>query len=318
LGPGVVQRGPPRVALGLVGVGRWGKRILATLEGLPDVELIALCSRGTARTAGAKPERFDRWQDLISARACAGLIVATPPDVHVPIALKALEAGMAVMIEKPLALSLREASRLQERVKAREGCPAVVVDHVHLFAPAYERLKSLIRSPIVAIRTRGCSSEPWRPYSSLFDFAPHDLSMVLDLLGVLPDDTTSRVVFEMTNETIDGPKLHQLFEIEMTFGSARVSCLVGNASSTKERYLEVSCENGDRLVYDDMQSVHKLTLNEKPIVVDAEKPLKNALAVFAAAVRGELDPRCGLDLAMKVQTVLERCATRSSSSGPVA
>jgi predicted dehydrogenase len=266
---------------------------------------------------GEKPERFDRWQDLIAARTCAGLIVATPPDTHVAIAMKALEADMAVMIEKPLALSLREASRLQRWVKAGEQCPAVLVDHVHLFAPAYERLKSLIRSPIVAIRTRGCSSEPWRPYSSLFDFAPHDLSMVLDLVGMLPDHTTSRVISETTNETVDGPRVHQLFDIEMTFGSVRVSCLVGNASSTKERYLEVSCENGDRLVYDDMQSVHKLTLNDKPVDVNAEKPLKNALAVFAAAVRGERDPRCGLDLAMKVQAVLERCATRSSI-GPVA
>jgi predicted dehydrogenase len=222
----------------------------------------------------------------------------------VAIALRALEAGLAVMIEKPLALSLKEATQLSDYAASLRPYPPILLDHTHLFAPAYQKLKSSIRSPILEIRTRGCSFEPWRPYSSLFDFGPHDLSMVLDLMGSLPERSACRVISEITHETKNGPKLHQLFRIEMTFKSARATCIVGNASPTKARYLEVVCENGDRLVYDDTQEEAKLRINDCPVDIAKHRSLTMAMIVFRDATLGIEDQRCGLSLGLLVQTVL--------------
>jgi predicted dehydrogenase len=307
LGTGSVQRGAARVALGLVGVGRWGRRIIATIDCLPDAELVAICSQTRPPLGDRAIPWFARWEDLIASGQCDGIVVASPPETHVPIALGALGAGLAVMIEKPLALSLNDATHLSDYAASLTPCPPMLLDHTHLFAPAYQKLKSSIRSPILEIRTRGCSFEPWRPYSSLFDFGPHDLSMVLDLMGSLPERSACRVVSEITRETTNGPKLHQLFRIEMTFGSARATCIVGNASPNKARYLEVVCENGDRLVYDDTQEEAKLRINDSVVNTAKSRSLTMAMIVFTDAALGIEDRRCGLSLGVRIQTVLETC-----------
>jgi predicted dehydrogenase len=300
-----VQRGDTvGIRLGLVGAGRWGRRIIDTVSALPDCELAAICTRGPAPHDGGDVPWFARWQDLVATGGCDGVIIATPPEAHVPIALEALGAGLAVMIEKPLALGLADAKRLADFVASRPSCPAVLVDHTHLFAPAYQALKSGLRSPIVEIRTRGCSFEPWRPYSSLYDFGPHDLAMVLDLFGSPPDLVACRLLSEVTRDA----RVHQLFGIELAFGPARVSCVVGNAAPEKARRLEVLCENGDRFVYDDLQpSSDKLRIDDRAVALPADRPLALAIAAFARSIRGPRDPRCGLDLSMKVQAVLEEC-----------
>jgi predicted dehydrogenase len=278
--------------------------VAETLRSHSGAELAAICSRhAPSFDLGGAPWFVD-WQDLVGSGRCDGVVVASPPETHVPIALGALDAGLAVMIEKPLALSLADAGRLDELVAHRASAPVVLVDLVHLFAPAYQTLKSRLRSPVVEVRSRGCSFEPWRPYSSLYDYGPHDLSMVLDIAAAAPDRTTCRLLDALEREG----RTHQLFEIEMTLGEIRATCVVGNGAPRKERLLEVSCTNGDRLVYDDTQPADKLRVNDEPVPVAADRPLALAIAAFVASIRGERDPRCGLGLAMKVQAALEECA----------
>jgi predicted dehydrogenase len=245
----------------------------------------------------------------VASGRCDGVVVASPPDTHVPIALGAVGAGLAVMIEKPLAVSLAEAQRLDARLAAVSPAPVVLVDHVHLFAPAYQTLKSRLRSPVAEVRSRGCSFEPWRPYSTLYDYGPHDLSMVLDIAAAPADRTTCRLLDTIEREG----RTHQLFEIAMTLGEIRATCVVGNGASRKERLLDVSCRNGDRLVYDDTQPIEKLRVNDEPVAIAADRPLALALAAFVESIRGERDPRCGLGLAMRVQAALEACRCFSAA-----
>ncbi len=305
MGERSVQRGSGiGVRLGLVGAGRWGRRIIEAVGSVADAEFAAICTRGRPSLEGGDVPWFARWQDLVAAGGCDGVIIASPPETHVPIALEALDAGLAVMIEKPLALGLADAKRLADFAASRPSCPAILVDHTHLFAPAYQTLKSRLRSPILEIRTRGCSFEPWRPYSSLYDFGPHDLSMVLDLIATSPDVVACRLLSEVTRDA----HAHQLFDIDLAFGRAGASCVVGNAAPEKERRFEVVCENGDRFVYDDMQPPSdKLRMGDRPLTLPPDRPLTLAIDAFAHSIRGTRDPRCGLDLPMKVQAVLEEC-----------
>jgi predicted dehydrogenase len=301
-----LQRGAPSIVrLGLVGAGRWGFRIAETLRSLPGVELAAISSRHAPSFDRGGALWFERWQDLVGSGRCDGVVVASSPDTHVAIALGALDAGLAVMIEKPLALSLAEARRLANDVASRVAPAVVLVDHIHLFARAYEAMKSRLRSPVTEIRSYGCSFEPWRPYSSLFDYGPHDVSMVLDLAGRGADRTSCRLLHAIEREG----QTHELFEIAMTLGDVHATSVVGNGAARKERLLEVSCANGDRLVYDDAQADDKLRVNGEPVPVPSDRPLARAITAFVRSMEGERDPRCGLALAMDVQTVLETCAT---------
>jgi len=120
------------VKLGLIGLGRWGRNCMATMRTIPGLRL--------ARAADPDPSTHTwvnggevalDWRDLLEAGDLDGIIVATPPRHHVEIARAAVEAGLPVLVEKPLALSSGEAAGLLALAEELGGF--VLVDHIHLF-----------------------------------------------------------------------------------------------------------------------------------------------------------------------------------------
>jgi predicted dehydrogenase len=113
-----------RVRVGVVGTSWWAE--LMHLPGLsrhPRAQLRALCGRdrGRAEALAAKyavPHVFTDYRDLISHGELDTLVVATPDDLHYPVTMAALEAGLHVLCEKPLALSAEEARAMYERAEA--------------------------------------------------------------------------------------------------------------------------------------------------------------------------------------------------------
>ncbi|TSC72506.1 MAG: oxidoreductase [Parcubacteria group bacterium Gr01-1014_38] len=161
------------ITLGLIGRGRWGSNIRRTLEQLPGCQLKYVETRG--------------WKRLVSARDLGGVLIATPGSTHAEIALPFIERGIPTFIEKPLTTSLRDALRLQ-RAAEKSGA-LVFVGHVHLYSPAYRTAKKLARHAgrIRFLTAEGMNNGPYREdMSALWDWAPHDLAMVLDLLGESP------------------------------------------------------------------------------------------------------------------------------------
>jgi len=104
------------VRLGLIGAGRWGRAYIRTLAELDGLSLKWVSSRNP-ETKTFVPDTCsvtEDWRDLMTAENIDGIIVATPPASHAEIALTAIEQGHAVMVEKPLTLSLQEAEHLLE------------------------------------------------------------------------------------------------------------------------------------------------------------------------------------------------------------
>ena len=130
------------IRLGLIGAGRWGRNYIRTINGLPGVRLARLASRNpdSARLIPTGCSIFTDWREMLSSRDLDGVIVATPPHLHAEMAFAAIDAGLAVLIEKPLTLSVAEAHALRER--ARERGVLAMVDHTHLFNPAFRALKA--------------------------------------------------------------------------------------------------------------------------------------------------------------------------------
>jgi predicted dehydrogenase len=151
------------VRLALVGLGRWGKNIQRTLEALPDVELVSV-------------------EDDID-----GVLIATPGSTHAEVALPFIERGLPVFIEKPLATSMADAQKIAEAA-AKSGAQ-IFVGHIHLYNPAYLKVKELLPSlgDIRLLYFEGMNNGPYRDdMSALWDWAPHDVVVALDLLGSEP------------------------------------------------------------------------------------------------------------------------------------
>jgi len=254
----------------LIGSGAWGKNYIKTLQNF-DIEL-------------SVANRYN-WKQLIDKKP-NGVIVCTPPQFHTEIARYSLEYNIPTMIEKPLSLSLEDA-------KSLNGFSApILVNHIHLFSEQYENIKKKISvNNITHISSQGFNIGPYRDYSSLWDYGPHDLSMILDILGRTPDLVNANKY--ITNNGA-------MYSIDMTFGKITTKSLVGNGGSFKQRLLSI--DSHQKFVYDDS-------------IPSKTKPLSNALEVFIKSINGGHDYRLGLDLSFMIIDILERCSKKCEILG---
>jgi predicted dehydrogenase len=297
--------------LGLVGAGRWGRNYIRTIASLPGLRLSRLAS-GNPESAGLVPTGcaiFADWRDLVGSGELDGLIVAAPPATHAQIASAAIEAGLPVLIEKPLTLDLDEARMLLERAKAH-GSLAMAA-HTHLCHPAYRALKSRLPGfgAVREIRSEASNVGPFRRDAPvLWDWGAHDVAMCLDLLGTMPERAKAAIVETRAVESSKG----ETVDIELGFaGGISATTRVSNLLP-KRRVFSVRCAKAT-LTYNDLVP-EKLTIEAQgsalpqPVKIPADLPLTVVVREFAAAIAaGSADPS-SLELGVAVVAVLARCA----------
>ena len=297
------------IRLGLIGAGRWGRNYINTIAALESVRLVRLASRNPAsrELVGPECEVSTDWRHFIDAGNLDGVIVATPPSLHAEMTIAAVAAGIPVLVEKPLTLELREAIALRDEVRSRNGL--VMVDHTHLFHPAFEELKR--QAPrlgtIRAIEAEAGARGPYRAdVPVLWDWGPHDVAMCLDLLQRSPRDVRAS---REAHERVGGAEAETI-RLDLAFGDGLQARIRLSNLIDKTRRFAARCDAGV-LVYDDMAR-DKLVLEREgkamPIEVSPELPLSRVVKAFAAAISARKDRTGSLDLAVEVVAVLERCA----------
>jgi predicted dehydrogenase len=219
----------------------------------------------------------------------------------------ALRSGKPVLVEKPLTLNAAEADTLLELSEAA-GVP-VLVDHIHLFSHAYEVLKGEIAriGPVQKIISCAGNRGPVRSDASvLWDWAPHDLAMCLDLIGAEP---VTIKIERLEQEKMD-EGVGERLALGLVFPSgvkARIE--VSNISPKKMRRFEVIGEKGS-LIYDDLAD-HKLkhvhgTNKIDEITIGNDPSLKRLVLAFADLIRSERSQHPSLKLGVSITHLLER------------
>ncbi len=170
----------------VVGCGQWGRNHVRTLASLGA--LCAISDTDEARAAGLSAEYGVPAMPLDALLEPGGpgaLVLALPPRLHAPIGQRALAAGKDLLIEKPIALNARDAER--SVALAREHKRILMVGHVLRFHPVFEEMgRQIAAGRIGALRhivaTR-LGLGRFLGMDVVWDLAPHDLSLVLDLAG---------------------------------------------------------------------------------------------------------------------------------------
>jgi predicted dehydrogenase len=104
-----------RLKIGVVGAGTWGKNHVRTVAGLADAELTAVCdtdAKVRERVARQYPAALVTGEVPALLEAVDAVIVASPAATHAAVARQAIEAGKPVLVEKPFALSARDAEEV--------------------------------------------------------------------------------------------------------------------------------------------------------------------------------------------------------------
>lgn len=138
-----------KIKAGIVGCGRVAVYHLMHLEARADVEIVALVDANldAARTLAARfkiPRVYASVDELFDAETIHVLHILTPPGSHKDLALTAIDRGVHVLVEKPLALEFRDAQQVMERAAAKGVivCP----DFIQLFHPRMVQATELIES----------------------------------------------------------------------------------------------------------------------------------------------------------------------------
>ncbi|MEM7405042.1 MAG: Gfo/Idh/MocA family oxidoreductase [Pseudomonadota bacterium] len=134
---------PARLAV--IGAGLIGARHLTLARDEPDCEIVAgvdpdPAARGAVEAVGAR--FYAAVEPMLDAETLDGVIVATPNSAHAPVGIQCLERGLAVLMEKPFADTVRAGEALLEAAQ-RSGAP-LAVGHHRRFDPTVERAGSLI------------------------------------------------------------------------------------------------------------------------------------------------------------------------------
>ncbi len=170
----------------VVGGGRWGKNHIRTLAGMGCLAAIVESNEGRLQELlGEFPgiEGFSNVEEAI-ARRFDGYTVAVPAEHHYSVGSRLLAAGLDVMMEKPMTMTVEESEKLVSL--AKEHNARLMVGHVLLFHPAIRKIKEMIDSGRVGklhyIYSNRLNLGTVRTEESVFaSFAPHDIS-VLDYL----------------------------------------------------------------------------------------------------------------------------------------
>jgi predicted dehydrogenase len=133
--------------IAIIGYGYWGPNLARNFSELEGVELSIICDLNPSSIKIAKQRHpFTNCttdvMDIIRDKKIDAVVIATPPSTHADLAVRLLESGKHVFIEKPLALSTEEAERI---IKTAETNNRILcVDHTFVFMGAVRKVKELI------------------------------------------------------------------------------------------------------------------------------------------------------------------------------
>ena len=238
------------IDVGVVGVGHLGKhhaRLYAQTEG---ARLVGVVDRDRQRAEAIASEYgcrvFENEEDL--AANTTAVSVAVPTEFHCAVAVKLLEAGVHVLIEKPLARSIEEAERINSVAEERERI--VMVGHTERFNPAVRALMDAVREPrFFEIHRLAAFSARSTDIDVVLDLMIHDLDLLLALDGTEPLTVDAAGIAALTDKT-------DIANARIRFKSGCVANLTASRISPEPvRRIRVfqartylSCDTGRRIV----------------------------------------------------------------------
>ncbi len=174
----------------VVGCGNWGRNLVRNFSELGALAAISdLDHQSAARLAAKYKVPVLDWQEVLSDTSIDGVVVATPANTHYRFAKEALHVGKNVYVEKPLTQDLQEAKELFRL--ATHNHLKLMVGHILQYHPAFTKLKKLVMNNRLGkiqhiYSNRLNFAEGRLEENVLWDYAPHDISMILSLVGMEP------------------------------------------------------------------------------------------------------------------------------------
>jgi predicted dehydrogenase len=327
------------LAVGVIGLG-FGANHARVLSGLPGVRLAAVCDLDERRLAAVAREGLAGYTDyeaMLRTEKLDAAVVAVPASLHEPVALAVIDAGCAVLVEKPLAPTLREAQRIVEATRA--AGVTLMAGHIERFNPAVQELARRVQAGEVGrvlqltARRMGPIVVRSQDVNVVHDTALHDIDVMRFILGAGVSRVYAEARFDRQLPFEDGILALLRFTDEAgAFGSLDVNWL----APIVIRDLTVRGETGmfmldfaaqTLVLYSAGPTVERSpsrgwspsleTLAPAPIPVEPREPLVAELSAFVSALREGSEPPVTAGDALAAVAICDALTESARSGLPV-
>ena len=272
------------VKIGIVGCGYWGPKHIRNFHELEEAALTIVCDLDKSRLERVKAQypyvrTVVDFEDLLKDSVDA-VVIATPVDTHYQLAKQALLHDKHVLIEKPVSTSSSEVMELIELAEQRNL--AMMVGHTYEYHPAVDFLRELVRcgelGDIYNIDAARLNLGLYRPDANvLWDLAPHDICIVLSLLGEEPVEVSARGTHHVDS------KLCDMAYIELLFPGGTM-CNVHVSWLHPRKVREITIVGSKKMaVYDDVSESEKVHIYDKGLALAASN--NNGFAAWPPSYR---------------------------------
>lgn len=249
-----------QIKVGVVGCGYWGPNLVRNFRSLPDCNLKVMCDISKERLKHLTSLYPDvqgetSYDHVLNGVGVDAVVVATSVKMHFPMAKAALLAGKHTMIEKPMAASSEQCSELV--AIARENGLVLMVGHTFLYSPAVRKIKEIVdRGDLGEIRyicARRLNLGLFqKDINVAWDLAPHDLSIILAIMGDQPVSVNCHGSAHVT------PGIEDVTAMCLTFANQR-SAIIHSSWLDPRKVREMTIVGSQRMiVYDDLAPLEKI------------------------------------------------------------
>ena len=301
--------------LAVVGVGHLGRHHARILAALPGVELTAVVDVNRARAeeiaAAHRTQALTDYRDVIGK--VDAVTIAAPTELHASIGCACLNAGVAALVEKPLARSLAEADALL--AAAAEG-RVFGVGHTERFNPAVAAAAPHLSDPrFIEVHRLGTFPERSLDIDVVFDLMIHDLDVVLSLVDSDVESLEAVGVPVITNRV-------DIANARLRFASGLIANLTASRVSVEKvrkfrvfsprTYISVDFARREANVYRLGEGSGGPEIQAERKAAPDEEPLRRQLAAFVECAASRSEPVVsgadGLRALRLAHTVLARMA----------
>ncbi len=317
------RRGDP-IQVGVIGAGNMGSHHIRTYSSLGGICELRGIYDFDAERCRAVAKQFDTHaftsiEELLEETKAVS--ICTPSVLHVEHALLALRAGVDVLIEKPVALTVEHAQALRDSVAACSRQPVVQVGHIEHFNPAVREVAKLLEGErIVALELQRLSPFDGRIIDAdvVQDLMLHDVHVLLALAGERELANVHAV-----GRRVRSPELDDYAVATLTFDDGLIGTLVASrVTEEKIRRLSATTEQSHvtvdylRRTVERCRSTHleldgggSRTYRQESLLervfVPIEEPLVAQLRSFLGCVRERGTPEVGLDMGIRCLSVVQ-------------
>ena len=251
--------------IAVVGCGYWGPNLVRNFRAIPTVKVALICDKNEERLGHVgqlypEVQKTTDFEQIIADRSIDMVAIATTVNTHHTLAHASLESGKHTFVEKPLAASVKECSDLVDLAAARSL--TLMVGHTFIYTPTVRKIREIIDSGTIGelmyISCRRLNLGLFQnDINVAWDLAPHDIAIVLFLMGMDP------AAINCQGKAHLSPGIEDITNISLSFPNGGFATILSSWIDPR-KVREITIVGSKKMiVYDDTETLEKIKIYDK-------------------------------------------------------